>query len=321
MKNPVLRTFFIPVSVAVTLLLAGGLGYYAIPQRTLVALSLGSVAVGILIVQLWLIHRRSAHLLASVRQLARGELDQPLAESPLNPGAASVNLLYHKLREAAEFVETLEETETTAELHFLRPDERLGQALREIKSTLRAYREEEEKRHWSAQGLTYFADILRGHSDDIAEFSDLVIRHLVSYLAVNQGGMFVKTEVEGKTWLELTACYAYEKKKHAEKRVATRARTHRAVCPRAKDRGADQRTRPVHHHHLGIGRGHSHGDCRDSDPLERRSIRRDRAGLVHSPGRPPAGVFGKSGRKHRFFPGYGADGDAHAGAAAKLAAA
>ena len=218
MKTP---AFLLTIGLSIALLLlAGGLFFFTIPYRNTIILGLGAVAVSILLIRLGRTHQQLAQLLASLQQLAQGQISQPLDKNPENSGIASINTLYHKLNEAAHVIETLEEAETTHALQYLSADERLGKALLDMKSTLRTYREDETKRHWSTQGLTYFADILRGHSDDMQVFGDQVIRHLVKYLNVNQGGLFVKTEADGETWLELVACYAYEQKKHSEKRLA-----------------------------------------------------------------------------------------------------
>ena len=219
--KPIFRSLSFQVALSAALLLiAAGLWYYDITHKYLAIFALGVATLGLLTALLWQIYRQLTRLLTSLQQLAAGQLNQPLVESSRNLGTASINAVYHKLQEAADFVEKLGETESTAALHSLGPNERLGKALLDIKGTLRSYREDEEKRHWSAQGLTFFADVLRGHSDNITEFGDLVVGHLVRYLQANQGGLFVKTEIEEKIYFELAACYAYEKKKHAEKRVA-----------------------------------------------------------------------------------------------------
>ena len=202
------------------MILAGSLLFLPIPYKKSIALVMGAVGVSILLIKHWKDHQQSVQLLTSLQQLTQGNLKHPTDETPRVPGVDLINTLYHQLNEAAHFIETLEETTTDSTLQYLRPDERLGKALLDMKSTLHTYREDETRRHWSAQGLAHFADLLRGHSDDLQDFGDQVMRHLVRYLEVNQGGLFVKTEAEGKTWLELTACYAYEKKKHSEKRLA-----------------------------------------------------------------------------------------------------
>ena len=215
------RTSLVTVGLAVSLLmLAGILLFLPVPYKKSIALVMGAVGVSVLLIKHWNDHQQSVQLLTSLQQLTQGKFNKPTDKVSRIPGIALVTMLHHQLSEAAHFIETLEETTPASGFQYLRPEERLGKALLDMKSTVHVYREDETRRHWSAQGLAYFADLLRGHSDDLQVFGDQVMRHLVRYLEMNQGGLFVKTEAEGKTWLELVACYAYEKKKNAEKRLA-----------------------------------------------------------------------------------------------------
>lgn len=90
--------------------------------------------------------------------------------------------------------------------------------LKENLTKLQINQEQEEKRHWAAEGLTQATRILREY-DDIATLYDKLIAFIVHYINANQGGIFIVTEEGDDKYLELKACYAYERKKHLEKRV------------------------------------------------------------------------------------------------------
>ena len=215
------RTSWVAIRLPVTLLLlAGGVGGTYVPYKSYLVLFLVIAGVSALLYQWRKTCRRVHHLVVSLERLAQGQWEVLPAEEAEASGTTLVNALSHKLQEAADFIKTLEDTEDSPRLEHLRADEPLGEALLGMRSTLSQYREEEQRRHWSAQGLAQFADIVGHHTDDIEAFSDQVIRHLVKYLVMNQGGIFVKTEVEGNTWFELTACYAYERKRYVQKRCA-----------------------------------------------------------------------------------------------------
>ncbi len=79
---------------------------------------------------------------------------------------------------------------------------------------------EEEQRNWVTQGLAQFGEILRQNTDNLEELSYNIIRYLVTYLKVNQGGVFlVNQNKAGEKYLEMNACVAYDRKKFADKVV------------------------------------------------------------------------------------------------------
>ena len=213
------RAFWKNMGGPLALLIGGGALWFFAPSQLVFALGLITIGVGGVVAAWWQKHLQFSQLVASVEQLVRGEW-KASDQMTSAPGNESVEALYHKLHEATEFIEALGATEAVAELNFVQPDEQLGKALLKMKLTLQEYQEQEETRRWSAQGLTHFSDILRDNTSSIEVFSEQVIRHLVIFLEMNQGGIFVKAEEKDRTWLDLTACYAYDKQRHIQKRYA-----------------------------------------------------------------------------------------------------
>lgn len=79
---------------------------------------------------------------------------------------------------------------------------------------------DEKERNWVTEGLAKFADILRKDSDDIHHLADNVLSNLIKYMGINQGALFILNEDDSDDpYLELTACYAYNRKKFLEKRI------------------------------------------------------------------------------------------------------
>lgn len=77
---------------------------------------------------------------------------------------------------------------------------------------------EEEQRNWVAHGLAQFGEILRKSNDNLEELSYEITRYLVSYLKVNQGGVYLLNETKnGDKYFELTACIAFDRRKYADK--------------------------------------------------------------------------------------------------------
>ncbi len=106
-------------------------------------------------------------------------------------------------------------------------EDRIGTSLIKLRDYLKKNKEEEESRrkqeqqqNWVTQGLAKFADILRQDNDDINELSYNIISNLVNYVDAKQGGVFIINDNDEKDkHFELTACYAYSRKKFLEKRI------------------------------------------------------------------------------------------------------
>ncbi len=81
-------------------------------------------------------------------------------------------------------------------------------------------RKEDEQRRWAAEGLANFGEILRANYDNLEELSFQIINNLVKYTNSNQGATYILySESEEKKYFEMTACYAYERRKYTEKRI------------------------------------------------------------------------------------------------------
>jgi len=114
-----------------------------------------------------------------------------------------------------------------SEFKLLSDKDLLGHALVNMRNSLSTAREEEnkrkiedEKRQWTNEGLAKFADILRQNNDDIGILSNNIIKNLVYYLEANQGGLFLLNEEDkNNLFLDLVSAFAYDRKKHLEKRI------------------------------------------------------------------------------------------------------
>ncbi|MBW6483369.1 MAG: GAF domain-containing protein [Vicingaceae bacterium] len=95
----------------------------------------------------------------------------------------------------------------------------LGASLTTMSDNLQQVAKEDEKRNWATVGLAKFADILRSRDESLEMLSDKIIANLVKYLNANQGNIFVINEEGSEKFLELTASYAWDRKKFKEKRI------------------------------------------------------------------------------------------------------
>jgi hypothetical protein len=103
---------------------------------------------------------------------------------------------------------------------FLIPFEDLRKTLQRNRESDDLRKKEDDQRNWASEGLAMFSEILRQPGDNLEEFSYQLISKLVKYLDANQGGYFLKEEDEkGKSYLMMMACYAYDRKKFADRKI------------------------------------------------------------------------------------------------------
>lgn len=105
-------------------------------------------------------------------------------------------------------------------------NDKLGKSLINLRDNLKnnkltenKRRQEDEQRNWVAEGLAKFSEILRQNNDDIKELSFSIISNLVKYMQANQGGFFILNDDGFEKHFEMTACYAYDRKKFADRQV------------------------------------------------------------------------------------------------------
>ncbi len=124
------------------------------------------------------------------------------------------------LKEKVEFAENIGKGNYESSFELLSTDDTMGQALIRMRTNLKQAADEDRKRNWATEGLAKFADILQSRNEDLAQLSDSIISNLVKYMAVNQGALFLINDDDPQnTFIELAACYAYDRKKYINKRI------------------------------------------------------------------------------------------------------
>jgi PAS domain S-box-containing protein len=92
--------------------------------------------------------------------------------------------------------------------------------LENMRSKLKQNAEDDRKRNWTTTGLAQIGDILRATTSSSSELYDNIIRFVVKYTKSNQGGLFIiNEENENDLFIDLVACYAFERKKYLQKKV------------------------------------------------------------------------------------------------------
>jgi len=142
--------------------------------------------------------------------------------------AESAYALITWLNSTSDFAYELKNGNLNAEYKLINEDDVLGKSLQDLQSTLIEANDEEEKRRdeneqrsWATTGIAKFGEIARSNSNNMEQFTYAVISNLVKYLNANQGGIFIINNDDPEDiFMELTATFAYNKKKMLNKKIA-----------------------------------------------------------------------------------------------------
>lgn len=172
----------------------------------------------------WLIRRFTASLSVSgevLDHIVKGEVSEYLEPSRDEFGAIidSANKINNNLKQYSLFAQSIGEGNIDFAFTPVSDNDLLGNSLVQMKQKLKAIDDDDKKRRWVTEGLAGFADIMR-KSDDYEALAYSIVSELVKYTKSNQGGLFiVNRDDEKETYLQLTACYAFERRKYLQKRV------------------------------------------------------------------------------------------------------
>lgn len=157
-----------------------------------------------------------------LNQLAVGKLDEEIAptKDELNAVIQAGKQLSENIRNASEFAIDIGKGKFETPFNPLSKEDILGNSLIEMREQLQLAANEEKKRAWSIEGMSKFAVILQNEKGSGVEIAESIIASLISYLGANQGGIFVLNEANpNDIFLELLACFAYNRKKFIERRI------------------------------------------------------------------------------------------------------
>ncbi|WMN11529.1 PAS domain S-box protein [Marivirga salinae] len=123
-----------------------------------------------------------------------------------------------KIKQATEWInaiaegEKIELTEDNAN--------HLSKAVINLQSELIKFRSKEEKSAWQAEGLAKFSELLRTYNENMKDFGFHIVSETVKYVEGNQGAIFLAGKEDDEEYLEMIGCYAYERRKLANKKIS-----------------------------------------------------------------------------------------------------
>ena len=117
------------------------------------------------------------------------------------------------------FIEAMATGNYSVQLESEKKDE-LSATLVTMRDKLKMNVEEDQRRNWVTSGVAQIGEILRATTRTSSDLYDGIIRFVVKYTRSNQGGLFIVNDDDAQnSYLELVACYAFERKKFLTKRV------------------------------------------------------------------------------------------------------
>ena len=156
----------------------------------------------------------------SVGNIKNGQEVKATSNDEVGEMIESVNKLSANLSEKVNFAVAIGAGKFETEFSTAGNDDTLGTALQTMRYNLKQFREEDEKRKWSNEGLAKVNDALRMTFSDTNEFYFNALKTLIMFLKANQGGLFLVEEGEdGEKFIDLVAAYAYERKKFLNTRL------------------------------------------------------------------------------------------------------
>ena len=166
------------------------------------------------------------YLRAIIDRLGKGDLVKidktKVSNDEIGDMATSLSSMAEGFGEITVFAGNIGDGKYDNEFKPLSESDMLGNALLEMRTNLKKVAEEDKKRNWSTSGLAKFGDILRSYNDNFEKLADEIISNLVKYIEANQGALFIieaDKVSDNEEYMELAACYAWDKKKFLEKKI------------------------------------------------------------------------------------------------------
>ncbi len=180
------------------------------------------------------IKRPLENIIINTKTISNGNLNIEISSEAIKQddeiGKLSIAMetLKTGLKEKALFARKIGDGNFDDSFKKLSDDDELGEALLQMQASLKFAKEqdnirkaEDARRNWTTEGQARFAEILRQNVAEVSELSYNIISNMVTYMGVNQGGLFILNDDDANDkFLELAGCYAFDRRKFITKRIA-----------------------------------------------------------------------------------------------------
>ncbi len=214
---------FLPWSIAVKMDATEAMSSIARFRNRFVFVGLLTVAVALIIGLIFsrLLTSPMLALKENMKLLEEGVLPAKIrkrSEDEVGEMTDTVNHLVEGLKRTADFAHKIGEGKFDANFKPISNKDTLGLALLNMRDSIQAAAKRDDEQNWIVTGVAEIGDILRS-TDNLAELGDRVVAYLTNKIGAIQGAFYVVNEEEGsQPVIEMTASYAYHKKKYLQAR-------------------------------------------------------------------------------------------------------
>lgn len=171
------------------------------------------------------LRRRLVNLNRAIDESNRKYVFDSLEEVNLEDEEAVRTRLLNNLRQAATFIQEVARKNYDVRWEGMNDTNRdvnrdnIAGELIQMRQLMKKVKEEDDIRMWMTEGLSKFGAIIQKNQHDMQSLGDAFLSSVVKYLDAKIGGLFIIEEEEEEPYLELKACYAYERKKFITQKV------------------------------------------------------------------------------------------------------
>jgi PAS domain S-box-containing protein len=193
----------------------------------LVMLLLGLPTLGFIIFKIKNDKLALQNLLLNLEENNRQYIFNPGTELLANDPKTVIEHSIHRFKEASELIKRIASGDFEADWNGLTSTNRnlnednLAGELLKMRENMKQVKMDDEKRLWTTEGLAAFSEIVRNNQSQLDKLTQETVFYLCRYLQVQQGSLFIvkQDQEQNEDYLEMTACYAFNKKKYLEKRI------------------------------------------------------------------------------------------------------
>lgn len=132
---------------------------------------------------------------------------------------ASLNDLVDGFNAYAAFAKEIGEGNLDAPFKALGTEDELGNSLLQMRDNLKQINIREKEQKWQTEGIAAINDLIRAHSENVENLCKQLVSKIARTLNANQVAIYLLQESDGEAYIQLAACFAYDRYKHHKQRI------------------------------------------------------------------------------------------------------